>query len=200
MSRRKSALLLKAAARAAAEYEPLRARAYMKIFFASIGTIVFLAVGFLIWSNLFGPPPQKARALMGEKMPDQGAAHVAHGEQHPPYNSNPPTSGPHWGDDVAGAGVKTEPPPDELILHSMEHGAAVVWFRADLPPAQVEQIRAAFDAAKVGKKMMVPRANLDVPVALTSWGYLLKLDTIDGAQITEFILSNNDHGPEKAPI
>ena len=82
----------------------------------------------------------------------------------------------------------------------MEHGAAVVWYRADLPQDQIEKIQAAFDAAKVGKKIMTPRAGLDVPVALTSWGYLLKLDATDAEKITGFILANNDRGPEKAPI
>ena len=172
----------------------------MKIFFASIGAFVVLIIGLLLWSSLYGPAVQGPRPLMGEKMPDQGFAHIDRGQTHADYNSNPPTSGPHWGDDVAGAGVKTEQDPDELILHSMEHGAAVVWYRADLPQGEVEQIRAAFDAAKVGKKIMAPRAGLDVPVALTSWGYLLKLDAIDAEKITEFILANNDRGPEKAPI
>ncbi|MBI5457855.1 DUF3105 domain-containing protein [Candidatus Kaiserbacteria bacterium] len=172
----------------------------MKIFFASVGALILLVVGLLLWSSLFGPAPQGPRPFMGEKMPDEGATHVARGQTHADYNSNPPTSGPHWEDGVAGAGVKTQQAPDELILHSMEHGAAVVWYRADLPPDQIEQIQAAFDAAKVGKKIMTPRAGLDVPVALTSWGYLLKLDAIDAGKITEFILSNNDRGPEKAPI
>ena len=172
----------------------------MKIFFGSIGALVLLVIALLIWSSLFGPEPQSPRPFMGEKIPNQGSPHVARGETHPDYNSNPPTSGWHWGDGVAGAGIKKEEVPDELILHSMEHGAAVVWYNADLPQDDIEKIQAAYNAAKVAKKIMVPRANLDVPVALTSWGYLLKLDSIDGAKITEFILSNNDRGPEKAPI
>ena len=47
---------------------------------------------------------------------------------------------------------------------------------------------------------MLARKDLDVPVALTSWGYLLKLDTVDEATIKEFIETNNDRAPEKAPI
>ena len=47
---------------------------------------------------------------------------------------------------------------------------------------------------------MLPREDLDVPVALTSWGYLLKLETIDESKIREFIETNNDKAPEKAPI
>lgn len=139
-----------------------------------------------------------SQAMMGEKMPDQGSAHVARGESHSEYNSNPPTSGPHWAG-VAGPGIKSEPVADELVLHSMEHGAAVVWYREDLEQSEIEKIRDAF-AASSGKKIMLPRENLDVPVVLTSWGYLLKLETVDEAQIIAFIETNNDRAPEKASI
>lgn len=172
----------------------------MKAFFISLGAFVLLVVGFLIWSSLFGPAPRGPRPLLGEAMPEQGAPHIARGETHPAYSSYPPTSGWHWGDGVAGGGVKTEQVPDELVLHSMEHGAAVLWYKQDLPQDQVNAIRAAYDAAKIAKKIMIPRADLDVPVALTSWGYLLKLDTIDAARITEFLESNSDRAPERAPI
>ncbi|OGI82305.1 hypothetical protein A3I95_02820 [Candidatus Nomurabacteria bacterium RIFCSPLOWO2_02_FULL_44_12] len=136
--------------------------------------------------------------LLGEKMPDMGGEHVAPGKVHSAYNSNPPTSGPHWAG-VAGPGIKDKPTPDELVLHSMEHGAAVLWYREDLGPDEINKIKEAFNTVS-GKKIMLARKDLDVPVALTSWGYLLKLDTIDEVAIKEFIETNNDRAPEKAPI
>ncbi len=139
-----------------------------------------------------------SKTLIGEKMPDQGAVHVARGAEHVEYNSNPPTSGPHWAG-VAGPGIKTEPVADELVLHSMEHGAAVVWYRADLSAEEVEKIKTAFNKSS-GKKIMLSRENLDTPLALTSWGYLLKLEAVDEEQIVAFIETNNDRAPEKAPI
>ncbi|MBI2627447.1 DUF3105 domain-containing protein [Candidatus Nomurabacteria bacterium] len=139
-----------------------------------------------------------SKSMMGEKMPDQGAAHVARDKAHPAYNSNPPTSGPHWSG-VAGPGIKTDFVPDELVLHSMEHGAAVVWYREGLEQSEMEKVKEAF-ANSDGKKIMLARKDLDVPVALTSWGYLLKLETVDGIKIKEFIETNNDRAPEKAPI
>lgn len=138
------------------------------------------------------------KPMMGEKMPDEGALHVARGASHAAYHSNPPTSGPHWAD-VAGAGIKDEPMPDELVLHSMEHGAAVVWYKEGLDQTDIDKIKEAFVSAE-GKKIMLARKDLDVPVALTSWGYLLKLKTVDTATIKEFIETNNDRASEKAPI
>lgn len=139
-----------------------------------------------------------AEGPMGEKIPLMNSNHVLEGAAHEAYNSNPPTSGPHWAG-VAGPGIKTEQVPDELMLHSMEHGAAVVWYRADLSEDEVGKIKSAFRNAS-GKKIMSPRAELEVPVALASWGYLMKLNEIDEEQIIKFIETNNDRAPEKAPI
>lgn len=152
------------------------------------------------WSSKEGvKTAQKlSKAMLGEKMPDLGGQHVVRGAAHLAYNSNPPTSGPHW-TGVAGPGIKDEPVPDELILHSMEHGAAVVWYREGLDQSDVDKITEAFNNSS-GKKIMLARKDLDVPVALTSWGYLLKLNTIDEGTVKEFIETNNDRAPEKAPI
>jgi len=165
-----------------------------------LATLLILMGG--VWLSSKGGSENQARLakpMMGEKMPDEGATHVARNEEHPAYGSNPSTSGWHWADGVAGAGIKSEPVPDELILHSMEHGAAVVWYREGLSEADLGRVRSAFVSAS-GKKIMLPRKELDVPVALTSWGYLLKQETINEAIIKEFIETNNDRAPEKAPI
>ena len=139
-----------------------------------------------------------SKSMIGKKMADEGAAHVARDKSHPAYKTNPPTSGPHWAG-VAGPGIKSKPVADELVLHSMEHGAAVVWYREDLEQSEIDKIKEAFTSAS-GKKIMLARKDLDVPVALTSWGYLLKLDTVEETTIKEFIETNNDRAPEKAPI
>ncbi|MFZ2150180.1 MAG: DUF3105 domain-containing protein [Minisyncoccia bacterium] len=169
-----------------------------------IGGIILLTliivVGGSWWSSKeeLETTEKLSKSLLGEKMPDLGRQHVAKDAPHKAYNSNPPTSGPHWAG-VAGPGIKTEPVPDELVLHSMEHGAAVVWYREGLDPGDIEKIKEAFSKSS-GKKIMLARKGLDVPVALTSWGYLLKLETVDEAKIIAFIETNNDRAPEKAPI
>jgi hypothetical protein len=162
-------------------------------------TLVIIVGGVWLSSKEGEKTSQKlSKPMMGEKMMDEGAIHVARNETHLAYSSNPPTSGPHWAG-VAGPGIKDKPVADELVLHSMEHGAVVVWYRSDLSQEDVDKIKEAFNSAS-GKKIMLPRASLDVPVALTSWGYLLKLEIIDGGVIKEFIETNNDRAPEKAPI
>ena len=139
------------------------------------------------------------KPLMGEEIVSQGSTHVALGQDHPAYNSNPPTSGWHSGTGTAGPGIKDQLVSDELILHSMEHGAVVVWYKDDLSESEVERIKKTFNKA-FGKKIMLPHKNLDVPVALTSWGRLLTLQSVDETTIKEFIETNNDRAPEKAMI
>lgn len=162
-------------------------------------TLVILIGGVWLLSAQDAKEQEKiSKSLMGKEF-STSTLHVPRGEKHEAYNSNPPNSGPHWGDGVAGPGIKDTEVPDELIVHSLEHGAAVVWYKADLPQDQVEKIKQAFTDVS-GKKIMVPRKNLDVPVAMTSWGRLLKLKTADPAKVKEFIETNNDRAPEKAPI
>src|SRR3990167_10165114 len=113
-----------------------------KIIIGVVLLTVVMVVGFSLLSGKKATEntDRLSRPLMGEKIADLGAQHVKEGELHEPYNSNPPTSGPHWVG-VAGPGIKTEPVPDELILHSMEHGAAVVWYREGLAQSDIDKIK-----------------------------------------------------------
>lgn len=52
--------------------------------------------------------------------------------------------------------------------------------------------------AKGGMRVIViPRAGMDVPIALTAWRRILKLDEVDEEKITEFIKAYHDKGPEQ---
>lgn len=172
-----------------------------KITISFVVATFFLLAGGIWFLNVQGSKEQARlnEPSLGVEIPSQGAQHIARGVSHPPYNSNPPTSGWHWGDGVAGPGIKDKEIPDELVLHSMEHGAVIVWYKDNLPKDDVEKIKSAFNNAS-GKKIMIPRKNLDVPVALTSWGWILELKTIDEVKIKEFIEIRSDRAPEKASI
>ncbi len=137
--------------------------------------------------------------LVGQKVEEMKSPHIKIGELHEAYNSNPPTSGPHIGDAVAGPGIKNKPISDELVVHSLEHGAVVLWYRQDLKEEDVSRLKKVFNQAS-GKKIMIPRKEMDTPIALTSWNQILRLNEIDEVKIKEFIEINNDRGPEKAAI
>ncbi len=56
------------------------------------------------------------------------------------YSSIPPTSGPH-NPQTARAGVYDAPPPMDLVIHSLEHGAAVVWYDPGASGDLIDQIK-----------------------------------------------------------
>jgi hypothetical protein len=60
------------------------------------------------------------------------------------YPSTPPTSGPHE-DGTVPAGVYDTPPPMGPLLHSLEHGAAVVWYDPDAPADELDRIKAFYE-------------------------------------------------------
>ena len=56
-------------------------------------------------------------------VPPPTSPHIAEvTSPHGPYNSNPPTSGWHYGGGTAPWGVQTQPVADELSVHNLEHG------------------------------------------------------------------------------
>lgn len=167
-----------------------------------LGTALLLVGG--VWSlgNRGAKELTKlSQPLIGETTADQGEAHVPD-DTAVDYNTNPPTTGPHYANSQS-AGIYDKPVPDGNLVHSMEHGAVILWYKEgpdDLSIEEVEQLEKIFRSVPVSKKIMVPRESLDVPIALTSWGKLLKLQEIDEVQIKVFMETNEDRGLEKAPL
>lgn len=188
--------------------------------FIGIGLATLLILVGGVWLvSVTGKKEQEklSKLLMGEVIADQGRNHVPDGTKED-YNSNPPTSGPHYANPQSG-GIYDKPIPDGNLIHSMEHGAVILWYKPidstnqnqsteatdsakaiGLSGQDIERLKQIFGSASVTKKIMMPRDNMDTPVALTSWGRLLKLSAIDESQIKAFIETNEDRGPEKAPI
>ena len=73
----------------------------------------------------------KPTSAVGESSPIQGRDHIKVGANHPSYNSNPPTSGPHYEEPVA-AGVYESEYADENLIHSLEHGYVIISYNCDV--------------------------------------------------------------------
>lgn len=59
------------------------------------------------------------------------------------YPSLPPASGPHGGSTMP-AGVYRSPPPMDRVIHSLEHGAVVIWVDASSDEPEIAEIRSFF--------------------------------------------------------
>jgi len=56
------------------------------------------------------------------------------------YPSTPPASGPHTGAATLPAGIYDSPPDMGAVIHSLEHGASVIWYAPNAPQAAMQPI------------------------------------------------------------
>ncbi len=186
-----------------------------KFILIGVGTLV--AVGFLAWLYI-----QSTKPLPGEKIADLGRGHEPVGTEIK-YNSNPPTSGPHYEEWVR-AGVYSEPKDDRNLVHSLEHGYVILSYKCNLessfqslessesakeasPSGKLDsqedcdqrksQLEDVFNSKKQRKLIVVPRPNLDTNFALTAWTYLDKFDNFESSRVESFIDAHRDNGPER---
>lgn len=133
----------------------------------------------------------------GVAYPIVGNNHINPGQKGAGYNSNPPTSGPHY-PDPAKWGVHDQPLPDEQLLHNLEHGGIWISYQDEKDQQLVSALR---DIAKdyAVKVIVTPRPEDDSKIAVAAWGRLLKLETFDRGQILDFIKAFINKGPEDVP-
>jgi hypothetical protein len=149
--------------------------------------VVAVVVGYFAW---------RAHAdLPGQKFPSQGNRHVQSvTEPHEPYNSVPPTSGPHL-PYIAPWGIHTRPIPDELQVHNLEDGGVLVQYNCECPELveQLAGIVRRYDRFVI----LAPYPKMKHRIALTAWTRLDTMDEFDAARIERFIKAYRgiDHHP-----
>jgi len=153
-----------------------------KRLFVDLGLVIVLliAVGIVGIVLIRGQRTQ----LPGVLYPSQGNFHIAEVDvAHPPYNSNPPTSGPHVGR-IASWGSYDYELPDELLVHNMEDGGVILWYRLSSDPeVNAGRARELKEASRgYSRVVIVPRSNLDTTFAMTAWTRLDKFDEDDFSQ------------------
>jgi hypothetical protein len=137
------------------------------------------------------------------------AGHVPEGTDPGPYNSDPPTSGRHYSPQVFAGFYDEEqaasfnPFPAGYLLHSLEHGYVIFWYDCEgLAAGDCEDLKADIQQVmgRVGNYKVIgfPWPPLDVPVAMTSWGRLLRFEQFDPDLAEAFVRSNREN-PELAP-
>ncbi|MBA2363079.1 MAG: DUF3105 domain-containing protein [Chloroflexia bacterium] len=101
------------------------------------------------------------------------------------YNSNPPTSGPHFSS-LASAGWHDEPVQQEYVVHNLEDGYVAIHYRPDLSAQQKQQLQTLVQ--EYGDKIIaVPSPSLTSPIALAAWTRLDTLGGFDEQRIRNFV-------------
>jgi hypothetical protein len=128
-----------------------------------------------------------------------GRNHIPDGTKFDGYNSNPPTSGPHY-PQPANTGFYSAELPDERVVHNLEHGHVWIAYRPNLP----EEVIGVLRKFAGGMVIVAPRAANDKDIALAAWGRLDKFDfdggPADKQRIRDFILRYQNQGPEKVTV
>lgn len=149
-----------------------------------LGTVLFLT------SPAEGPARPDP---MGMEYPEVGRDHIEPGEPHAPYNSNPPTSGPHLAS-PANIGFYQDELIDEQILHNLEHGQ--IWASYKIADeATLDELR-SYQARHTGSVIVTKRSANEQNICLASWTRLLCLDTWDLEIAEDFVKANINDSPE----
>ena len=177
----------------------------------AIGGLLVVGLLVVVLVLVFGSGPDPNT---GSAQPNAGQAHVTDGfncRSAPescgvtgaPYTSLPATSGPHWGT-PANWGVYSTPQSESQVIHNLEHGGLVIWYRAGLDAEQVADLAGYVDAqvaqsAGRFKFILSPwggEEELTSPIVVTAWRHLLPLDTADTGAIDAFARQHYGQAPE----
>jgi len=128
------------------------------------------------------------------------------------YNSNPPSSGPHY--PVWANFQEFSVPLDEgYLVHSLEHGAVALLYKCDAAApgcaATIDSLRKiresiatdpSCDPAVRVRVLIAPFPKLDAPVGAVAWGFTYKSDCVDVPTLTQFVNDNYAKSPENICI
>jgi Protein of unknown function (DUF3105) len=126
------------------------------------------------------------------------------------YDSNPPTNGNHF-PEPAQDGAYTQAPPITQLVHTLEHGRIIIWFKPGAPAKVRGSLKALFDEDPYQMVLTPNTTKMTYQVAASAWGrdpaplgrgYLLACkaynDRVPDA-IRAFRDKHRGNGPEAIP-
>lgn len=145
--------------------------------------ILVVLVGAVVALVLFDEP------VPGTEFQSMGNAHLSTlDEPHGPYNSAPPSSGPHFGG-IAEWTLHDDPVPPELFVHNLEDGGVVLAY--DCPdgcPDVVDDLSTRLDEGRV---LVTPYDGITDTtgasrrIAAVAWTRVLYLDDLGEESASE---------------
>lgn len=151
-------------------------------------------------------PPQKitdiaqatrAAGCTAQSFRSEGSTHVP---EPVTYKSNPPHSGNH-NQIPAEDGAYLRAPPNENLVHALEHGRVIIQFKPSASEELKGQLKSLFDEDPY-HILLVPNAKMPYEVAATGWTEVLGCRKASPAvfdAIRAFKERHRDRGPEFVP-
>lgn len=157
---------------------------------AVIAVVVTVTVGAFVWLTTGDDPTPTGDRSAATSVQSFDVAAPMHVEGTVAYAQTPPAGGDHnpvW----LNCGLYRKVVTPELAVHSMEHGAAWITYRADLTPAEITKLAAL---AREEYTLVSPFDGLDAPIVASSWGKQIKVDSADDPALASF-LDTHRQGP-----
>jgi len=167
------------------------------LMWGGIGVVVIAIFSIIIWQGV-RPAAGKSIQIMTES-----SQHIPMDSDPGEYNSDPPTSGPHYAEEARAGFYDSNNYqfPAGYLVHNLEHGYVIFWYNCDLLDETgcadlKEQIKTTMDDLGGTKLIAYPWPSLDVPLVMASWGRLQRLETFDSEQVKAFYRANLNRAPE----
>ena len=156
----------------------------MHILVVALGTIAGAALGAFVPLVLLSDRHQASFDVPGVKSFENLS--LQHRDGTITYEQTPPAGGEHnpvW----QNAGFYERQVPQETAVHTLEHGAVWITYRADLPEDQKEELRRIVESQDC--LLASPYPSLSSPVVASAWGKQLRLKSVDDPRLQEFIVA-----------
>lgn len=177
-----------------------RRKTITRIIWGAVAIILIPVIGYFVW-NALKPAAGQTVPIMAD------TGHVEEGQDPGPYNTDPPTSGRHYANELD-AGFYNETDRDSIpdfpegyLVHNLEHGYVIFWYNCDLVTdgectELKSQIRSVLDRENNFKVIAFPWDSLKVPVVLTSWGQMQEFEIFNPELAQSFVRENRNQAPE----
>ena len=165
------------------------------LIWGGIGVVILVIIGFII--------SQFAKPAMGEAIPIMATTHIPVDSDPGIYNSDPPTSGPHYAEEANEQFYDSNNYkfPAGYLVHNLEHGYVIFWYNCGLLDeagctSLKEQIKTSMNELGGAKLIAYPWPSLDVPLVMTSWGRMEKFESFEVDKAKSFYRANLNRSPE----
>lgn len=171
------------------------------LLWSGVSIVLVIIIAYVAWT-MFKP----AAGVQVPVMANAGE-HVPEGADPGPFNSDPPTSGKHYAEEFdAGFYEETDSEtqaeyPEGYLIHNLEHGYVIFWYNCeslnDADCAELKsQIKGVMGDFNNFKVIAFPRASIDVPLSMTSWGRLQNFNSFNAQAASNFVRNNQNRAPE----
>ena len=164
--------------------ETVGRRRRLHILVIALGMIAGAALGAFVPLILLGDRPQASSDVPGVKSFENLSLQHNSGTIY--YEQIPPVGGEHnplW----QNAGFYEQQVLEEQAVHTLEHVAVWITYRADLPEDQKEELRRIVESQDC--LLASPYPSLSSPVVASAWGKQLRLKSVGDPKLQEFILA-----------